>query len=374
MVPITRIQNLDFLGGNRILQSITLKSGTRPRRLWVSWLGRVLNPQNDKLLEDTSRSFFLTLKVLPKKTRAPIGMLYLLARLADTIADSDVGEADELVKAIESYNDFTQGRNTTPPDLSKLASIQKIPAEATLLEEVESVITNLGDFSESDKNRILTCLDIIVSGQVLDLQRFRMAGLETVTPLNNDEELDDYTYRVAGCVGEFWTHLTLDHLLTFGEAEHSLFFERGVRFGKALQLINILRDVAEDLELGRCYIPEPALSEIGLRPEDLTNVNKMSDFRPLFDKYIDLAVSHLDAAVEYIEMLPHRQFRLRIACILPVLIGQRTLQLLRVGNVLDKSQRIKVSRAEIKSMRNKTLRAILFRGASKKLLNTNRYI
>ena len=44
----------------------------------------------DRLLETTSRSFYPTLKYLPKKTRGQIGLLYLLARVADTIADSKV--------------------------------------------------------------------------------------------------------------------------------------------------------------------------------------------------------------------------------------------------------------------------------------------
>ena len=52
----------------------------------------------DSLLEGTSRSFFLSLKVLPKKIRRQIGLTYLLARLADTIADSKVGENGALMK------------------------------------------------------------------------------------------------------------------------------------------------------------------------------------------------------------------------------------------------------------------------------------
>ena len=87
--------------------------------------------------------------------------------------------------------------------------------------------------------------------------------------------------------------------------------------------------------MGRCYIPSSSLSAHGLAPADLLDEGNMESFRPLFDSYIDLAESHLDAAVEYIGMLPHRQLRLRGSCMLPVLIGQRTLMLLRQGNVLD---------------------------------------
>ena len=57
----------------------------------------LINEKIDNLLKTTSRSFYPTLKYLPKKVRGQIGLLYLLARVADTIADSKSGETDELL-------------------------------------------------------------------------------------------------------------------------------------------------------------------------------------------------------------------------------------------------------------------------------------
>jgi farnesyl-diphosphate farnesyltransferase len=145
-----------------------------------------------------------------------------------------------------------------------------------------------------------------------------------------------------------------------------------VRFGKALQLINILRDVPEDLRLGRCYLPSEALSEHGLSPRDLLESSSIDRFRILFDVYIDKAFAHLDAAVEYISLLPHRQFRLRGACMMPVLIGQQTLALLRNQNVLDSESRIKVMRPEIKRLRSRIILALPSVRRSQKLLDSNR--
>ncbi len=301
-------------------------------------------------------------------------MLYLLARLADTIADTEAGDANELVAALSQYNDFVQGRAATLPDLNSLAAIQKNSNEADLLRNVEAVASSLSLFSPSDRERIKTCLDIIVSGQTLDLTRFRLAPEEGFTTLASDDELDDYAYRVAGSVGEFWTHLSLDHHFTLDDEDEVLFFERAVRFGKALQFINILRDIPEDLSLGRCYIPERRLAEVGLTVESLNDPDNHVDFKALFDGYLDIAVSHLDAAVEYISMIPHRHFRLRLACMLPVLIGQRTLHLLRMRNVLDSRERIKVSRSEVKRFRYRALLALPFRGRSSGLLNELRHV
>ena len=60
----------------------------------------LIDPDIDSLLEKTSRSFYPTLKYLPKKIRGQIGLLYLLARVADTIADSKEGETESLIQAL----------------------------------------------------------------------------------------------------------------------------------------------------------------------------------------------------------------------------------------------------------------------------------
>jgi farnesyl-diphosphate farnesyltransferase len=220
---------------------------------------------------------------------------------------------------------------------------------------------------------MLECLDVIIAGQILDLERFGPAKEGGgISSLNNDEELDDYTYRVAGCVGVFWTKMSLAHLMSLSPEKEVEFFEKGVRFGKALQMINILRDIPEDLRFGRCYIPSEALNRHGLQPEDLMDASNIDRFRPLYDEYLDLANGHFDAAVEYIRMLPEGQFRLKASCMLPVLIGQRTVTLLRTGNILDSEDRIKVTRDEMKSYARKLLRALLIPGGVKRLLEKNR--
>tara|TARA_B100001741_G_C16339559_1_gene498867 strand:- start:263 stop:778 length:516 start_codon:yes stop_codon:yes gene_type:complete len=149
-------------------------------------------------------------------------------------------------------------------------------------------------------------------------------------------------------------------------------FALGVRFGKALQMINILRDIPEDLRFGRCYIPVHSLEEIGLEPSDLLQSENMEKFRPLYNRYLDLTDEHLEAATQYIAMLPYSQFRLRAACMLPVLIGQRTVAMLREENVLDSENRVKVSRDEMKNLISKTKRALILPGGSQRLMNSNR--
>ena len=333
----------------------------------------LVNEKIDRLLETTSRSFYPTLKYLPKKTRGQIGLLYLLARVADTIADSKVGETALLSGYLEAYNEAVQGRGGELPDLTELADVQTNEHEAELLRNVGDVVEGLEVYSQEDRARMLECLDIIVGGQLLDLERFGPANEGgKISSLRNDEELDDYTFRVAGCVGVFWTKMSLAHLMKLPPDEEALFMERGIRFGKALQMINILRDIPEDLRFGRCYIPESSLNTIGLNPGDLLDDENLETFRPLYDRYLDLTNEHLEAATAYIRMIPETQFRLRASCMLPVLVGQRTVTLLRDGNILNSDERIKVTRDEMKTYARKLLRALLIPGGVKRLLEKNR--
>ncbi len=335
-------------------------------------MAELLDPELDKILEETSRSFYLSLSKLPSKIRSQVGLLYLLARTSDTIADSERGSTADRLAWLKQYGGFVQGTGEELPDLGELAAIQRNPAEGRLLEVVDSSVACLDSFSEEDKERIRRCLEIIISGQTLDLERFADASPENMVSLDDDSELDDYAYRVAGSVGEFWTSVSLGHLFKLGAEDERRIYELAVRFGKSLQMINILRDIPEDLAMGRCYIPSPALSEIKLTPTDLLDHRNIEIFRPLYYQYLNLTASHLEAAIEYIEMLPHSQFRLRVACMLPVLIAYRTLERLRDGNVLDPAERIKISREDINQVLKQVALAVPFPGSSTKLLNKAR--
>jgi farnesyl-diphosphate farnesyltransferase len=193
-------------------------------------------------------------------------------------------------------------------------------------------------------------LDVITGGQELDLRRFAGASAERIVCLRADEELDDYTYRVAGCVGEFWTRICRAHLFPKASLDDSFLLANGVRFGKGLQLVNILRDLPSDLRQGRCYLPAEGLAACGLSPGDLLQPASHSRLRPLYDNLLDRAQAHLLAGWDYTNALPRRSVRVRLACAWPILIGLKTIRLLRCGNPLDSARRIKVSRREVKGM------------------------
>ena len=333
----------------------------------------LIGTEADQLLENTSRSFFLTLKVLPRSIRKQVGLLYLLARVADTIADSKTGRVEDLLEALEAWDKATSQNDVAMSDLSALADLQSDPAEETLLRSVDVPLSALSTISENDRIHIRRCLGIIIGGQTLDLKRFGPANdSQSISSLNSDDELDDYAYRVAGCVGEFWTSMTLAHLVSADGPTSEQMFELGVRFGKALQMINILRDIPDDLRFGRCYIPKTRLDAAGLNPENLTDADHYEKFRMIHHELLDITQGHLNAATRYILMLPSNQRRLRIACMLPVIIGQKTVDMLRANNVLDNKTRIKVPRKEIKRIMRRCVIATLLPGGTRRLLMRNR--
>jgi farnesyl-diphosphate farnesyltransferase len=309
------------------------------------------------LLKATSRSFYLTLRVLPAAVRPQIGLAYLLARTTDTIADTELVPLEQRLDALKRLRERIQGPSTAPLNFGELAKHQGSSAEAALLEKVENSLTLLQTLSPADQPLVRTVLNTITGGQELDLRRFAGASAEKIVALETAAELDDYTYRVAGCVGEFWTKICRAHLFPKPRLDDAQLLTNSVRFGKGLQLVNILRDLPADLKKGRCYLPLEKLEPAGLLPEVLLSPVNEAKFRPLFHEYLDRAESHLVAGWAYTNTLPLGQFRVRLACAWPILIGMKTIEKMRTASVLDLQQRVKVSRSEVRGI---VLRSTLF--------------
>jgi farnesyl-diphosphate farnesyltransferase len=308
------------------------------------------SPLLKTLLRDVSRSFYLTLRVLPPAVRSQIGLAYLLARTTDTIADTEIIPVAERLQALQQLGERIQGTHRVPLNFERFAAHQNSSAEELLLGRVEDALTTLSLFTYSDQERVREVLQTITSGQELDLRRFADASAANIVALKVDEELDDYTYRVAGCVGEFWTKICCGHVFSHVPLDKDFLLANGIRFGKGLQLINILRDLPRDLKQGRCYLPTSRLSACGLVPKDLLIPANERALRPVYHAYLAQAEAHLTAGWEYTNALPWRFVRVRLACAWPILIGLQTIRKLRQANVLDPEQRIKVSRQEVRSV------------------------
>lgn len=285
------------------------------------------------LLRGVSRSFYLTLRVLPKKLRPQISVAYLLARASDTVADTQVVPRK---RRMELLKEMREGRLKS---VREIAGDQALPAERELLERLDEVAALKDGFSEADRALIEKLHDTIVSGQMFDLERFPGEDSGELAALADDAELDRYTFLVAGCVGEFWTRICAANLPELKGWDVEEVSALGIRFGKGLQLVNVLRDIPRDLRIGRCYLPVKD-------PRPLLNAEAFESLRDEYSRWLDAAVGHLDEGWRYTLSIPSSLWRLRLACIWPIWLGLKTIALLRRGNPLDPGRVIMVPQME----------------------------
>jgi farnesyl-diphosphate farnesyltransferase len=216
------------------------------------------------------------------------------------------------------------------------------------MQRLEECFQLFGTLSSEDQIRIRTLMCTLINGMEMDVTVFPGDSVKELTAFQTMEELDRYTYYVAGCVGEFWTDMVAGHVPSLGAWNVTHMARVGVRFGKGLQLTNILKDVARDLQRGRCYIPETLLQEVRLTPSDLLNKDNRNRIQPVLHKLIGMACDHLDQGWMYTLAIPRRELRLRLACMWPILFAGQTLR--RVADsvdLLDPSVNIKIPKSQV---------------------------
>lgn len=274
---------------------------------------------DDALLRDVSRSFYLTMRWLPQPMRPAVAIGYLLARATDSVADTSTAPTEQRRAVLALMRAAVTGR-ADADELERLfmqlsgalAQAQPNPAEYRLLRRFGDCLEALGNLPEQERVLVCEVLDTITAGQTEDLDAPQYT-----------EESDTLRYAdaVAGCVGVFWTRLGY---AAMGEnfaapAAQELMEQAGLRYGRGLQLINMLRDEEEDAARGRRY---------------LAGDNRML--------WCDRAERYLYDGVDYARRL--QTWKLRFATLLPALLGLQTLRLLRRRKG---TERIKISRAAV---------------------------
>lgn len=295
-----------------------------------------------QLLASVSRSFYLTLKALPKELREPLSLAYLLARTADTLADTAAVSAEVRLSCLRQYHELIQQPNKdlqqtlTALICSDFVKNQSDDAERRLMERFEDGLAWLRTMQGASLLAIQQVLERIIHGQTLDIQRFPSDG--TLRCLQSGDELDEYTWLVAGCVGEFWTEmcaLEKPESLDAGVSVEQM-KSWGARLGKGLQLINILRDIGEDLRDGRCYLP-------GYSPTDVQTNSRI--LQPAWNQWLSTCREHLECGLHYVQHVADG--KLRYATSLPLLLGAKTLTRMQSASWEDLQKGIKISRLDV---------------------------
>ncbi len=257
---------------------------------------------NLPLLKRVSRSFYLSLRLLPAAVRPTISLAYLLARASDSIADAASAPESLRIRLLQALP------GSWLPEMTGCLSGLP-PAEYELLQALPELLQSLP--ASPDKVEILDVWQIILSGQIFDLERFA----SDPSPLTLDEAVR-YTGLVAGCVGKFWTAICFKHVPGYSGESQEIMGALGFEFGCGLQWVNILRDRHADEASGRIYVT----------PENLRQA-------------LDIARNGLAAGVRYASLVRPR--RLRAAALLPCELGLRTLDLVQAD---PEAPRVKVGR------------------------------
>lgn len=286
-----------------------------------------------EVLKGVSRSFYLTLRLLPRPMRGAASLGYLLARTSDTLADTTAVPLESRLRHLEQFGRAIAEKAQASRWPSALLNAIPDSRERRLLEASGEIFTWLNSISEAEADLVREVLAIIISGQRLDLERFSGATRAHPVALKDDAALDDYAWRVAGCVGAFWTKLGFLTLgRRFSGAPEKELMEQGVAYGKGLQLVNILRDLAADLETGRCYLP-------------VADPLNHADLLDCHARWLGRADEWLGEGEKYARTLRIR--RLRAATVLPAIIAGKTLEPLRGASWEALQSRIKVPRSVV---------------------------
>jgi farnesyl-diphosphate farnesyltransferase len=299
------------------------------------------------VLARVSRSFYLSIRLLPTKLRDPVSLGYLLARASDTIADTAEIPVELRLEKLGLLARGIQGEalGNAVVDLSaSFAPLQKDEAERALIESLQPCLDWLEQSDVEDREEVRAVLTQINRGQLLDLERFQ--NPKQLVALKTGAQLNEYTYLVAGSAGEFWTRLCFRHLPKFTTRTETDMLDLAKRYGMGLQLINILRDAGADLRAGRCYFPDDELYVAAMGPSQI--LREPERFQPIYRKWREKAEQGIAAGVKYADAIRSR--RVRIATALPAVIGARTLTLLRGAGATALRRHIKVPRKEIRGI------------------------
>jgi farnesyl-diphosphate farnesyltransferase len=308
----------------------------------------------DALLKSVSRSFYLSLRILPGDLRPAMGLGYLLCRAADTVADTSLlppGDRRRLLADIKSTFEVFPLAPARAEALAQRVSASlsgEASAERILLERYNEAVQALFALPKTDQALVQRVVVGVVNGMEMDLSLFG-AGPEKgqVIALSDDGQMERYLEWIGGEPGRFWTDVCAAHRPALRPRLEAL-KDEGIRFGTGLQLVNILRDLPVDLKNGRCYIPRERLSAAGLRPEDLLDADNEDRFLPVYHALIDSAIERMQAGLSYVEAIPGHMFGMRAAVWWPLMIGLRTLGMLRESrDVLGADTPVKVERKEV---------------------------
>jgi farnesyl-diphosphate farnesyltransferase len=278
-----------------------------------------------EMLPKVSRTFAVNIGELQGDIFRAVLIGYLLFRMADTFEDNVHQDERGKIADLTDFSELFQGNRDLDQRLKLYESLrfrwEEHSYEKNLIENGSAVLRCYFDLPQLYRG-IIDPLLVETSRGMAEFQRRKLESKSTIFQLRDIGELENYCYYVAGVVGIMLTKVFCQKA-RIRERKRQLEALQ-VDFGLALQLINVVKDYEKDIARGWCYIPSTITKCYSIDPNTMDTLSAYQR-RGIVDEMVAHVVRYLDSALRYIQLLPLNERSIRKFCILPFVMGYRTL-------------------------------------------------
>jgi farnesyl-diphosphate farnesyltransferase len=304
-----------------------------------------------EILPAVSRTFALSIRILPGELGRAVLVAYLLCRIADTVEDEPTLAAERKAALLDLFVAALDAPDPARAADRYVAASQDVGGDAAhvrLNRHADLVLREFHALPPVSRGHVRRWVAEMVAGMRTFALRYPR-GIR----IQSLDEYREYCYYVAGTVGYMLTDLWHEHSATIGAARYRQLRERCRAFAEALQTVNILKDVTRDAtHENSIYIPEELLRAHGSSHDTLLRGDGVRQTREALVALGRLAATDLDHAEAYLLMVPRRAIAIRLFCALPLLFACATLRDLRRAWHSSSSDPapVKISRREVKTL------------------------
>ena len=281
------------------------------------------------MLQQVSRTYALTIPLLPAGLREAVTNAYLLCRIADTIEDEPALDPARKEILLGGFTAAVAGRAEADAFAAKLPGLLSgatSSGERFLAEKAGRIVRIARGFSPARRRAIERCLRKMTQGMIEFQRRRAEEGLRDMA------ELERYCYHVAGVVAKMLTELFCDHSTAIAERREEL-MALAPSYGQGLQMTNILRDVWSDLARGYCWLPREPFLAGGFDLDELRAGDNGPGFTAGLDELVAATHRQLRQGLDFILLIPRREFGIRRHLLLT--LGMAAVTLRRIHRSRD---------------------------------------